>query len=552
MGDACVVGVDFGTLSARAVVVRVGDGVELGSSVVDYRHGVMETELVDSGRQLPPDWALQVPADYLAAIGVVVRDALIDAAIDPRTVVGIGTDFTACTVLPVLGDGTPLCGIPGLAERPHAYAKLWKHHSAQPQADRLTEVAHDRDEKWIARYGGRLSSEWELAKGLELLEEDPELYAQTAHWVEAADWIVWQLSGIYVRNVCATGYKAAWQDGAFPSENYFAAVNPAFRRFAAEKLHGPIAALGARAGSLTPSGADLTGLPSGIAVCVGNVDAHVTAPAAGAVKPGQLVAVMGTSTCHVMIGDAVRDLPGMCGVVDGGIVPGAWGYEAGQSGVGDLFGWYTSTSVPPYVHAAAQAAGRNLHEHLSALAAGQPVGGHGLLALDWHSGNRSILVDHELSGLVLGATLQTRPEDLYRAMVESTAFGARVIVESFEQAGLPVRDVTVAGGLHRNPLVMQIYADVLRRPLHVVGSEQGPALGSAMHAAVAAGCFHDIVAASEVMANVGGAVWQPHGANADVYDWLYAEYLELHDHFGRGGTEVMHRLRARRRAALVS
>jgi L-ribulokinase len=541
--DAVVVGVDFGTLSARALVVRVHDGVELGTGVAAYPHGVMETELAPSGDPLPPDWALQVPADYVEALTGAVRAALGQAGVRPDQVIGIGTDFTACTVLPVLQDGTPLCEVPEFRARPHAYVKLWKHHAAQAQADRLTDTAHARNEPWIARYGGRLSSEWELAKGLQLLEEDPEIYARMDHWVEAADWIVWQLCGVYVRNVCTAGFKGARQDGNYPSAEYFAAVNPDFAGFP-DKLQHPVSQLGSMAGGLTPAAAERLGLPVGTPVSVGNVDAHVTAPAAQAVRPGQLVAIMGTSTCHVMVGDRLADVPGMCGVVQDGIVPGLFGYEAGQSGVGDIFGAFAESFVP------AGDAARNLHEHLTELALAQPVGAHGLVALDWHSGNRSVLVDHDLSGVIVGLTLATRPQDIYRALIEATAFGTRVIVEAFETADLPIVDFIAAGGLIKNPLVMQVYADVLRRPIHVIGSEQGPALGSAMHAAVAAGAYPDIETAAAAMGRLDRDVWKPDPARADIYDRLFAIYRHLHDHFGRTSPGLMHDLRVLRREAV--
>ncbi len=275
-----------------------------------------------------------------------VPKALAAAGVPATDVIGIGTDFTACTVLPTLADGTPLCELPDLADRPHAYVKLWKHHAAQPHADRINALAHERGEPWIARYGGKISSEWEFAKGLQLLEEDPEVYARTERWVEAADWIVWQLTGTYVRNACTNGYKAIYQDGAYPSEEYLAALNPEFAGFVRDKVVAPVGRLGDAAGTLTAEAAAWTGLPEGIAVSVGNVDAHVAAPAAGAVEPGQMVAIMGTSTCHVMSSDVLAEVPGMCGVVDGGIVDGLWGYEAGQSGVGDIFGWFVDTVRP--------------------------------------------------------------------------------------------------------------------------------------------------------------------------------------------------------------
>jgi L-ribulokinase len=544
-----VVGVDFGTLSGRALVVRVSDGAELGTAVHEYRHGVVDRQLPQGAAPLPPDWALQVPEDYREVLRSAVPAAVAAAGIDPADVIGIATDFTACTMVPTLADGTPLCEVPGLAGRPHAYVKLWKHHAAQPHADRINRLAAERHETWLPRYGGLISSEWEFAKGLQLFEEDRELYDLMEHWVEAADWIVWQLCGRYVRNACTAGYKGILQDGRYPSAEFLAALAPGFEGFVADKLDRPVAALGSVAGGLTAEAAAWTGLPEGIAVAVGNVDAHVTAPAAQAVAPGQMVAIMGTSTCHVMSADVLREVPGMCGVVDGGIVAGRWGYEAGQSGVGDIFGWFTEQSVPAAYSRAAADEGLTVHEHLTRLAAEQEVGEHGLVALDWHSGNRSVLVDHELSGLVMGMTLATRPEDLYRALLEATAFGTRVIVETFRESGVPVEELVVAGGLAKNALLMQIYADVTRLPLSVIGSEQGPALGSAIHAAVAAGAYPDVPLAAKSMGKVRRDVFVPDPARAAAYDDLFAEYVELHEHFGRR-TSAMRRLKAIRRAAV--
>jgi L-ribulokinase len=550
--DRWVVGVDFGTLSGRAVVVRVDDGAEVGSAVHEYRHGVLERRLEVGGRtgpELPPDWALQVPHDYVEVLQQAVPAAVRESGIDPSGVIGIGTDFTACTVLPVLADGTPLCEVAALGDRPHAYVKLWKHHAAQPHADRINTLAAERGEPWLPRYGGKISSEWEFAKGLQLLEEDPEIYGRADHWLEAADWIVWQLTGVYIRNACTAGYKAIYQDGAYPSEDYLAALNPGFARFVTDKVERPIAQLGDRVGSLTPEAASWTGLPAGIGVCTGNVDAHVTAAAANAIEPGQMVAIMGTSTCHIMNADALAEVSGMCGVVDGGIVPGLWGYEAGQSGVGDIFAWYVDNQLPGAYHDAAGSAGLGVHEHLARLAGELPVGGHGLVALDWHSGNRSVLVDHDLSGMVVGLTLATKPEEVYLALLESTAFGTRTIIESFARSGVPVVEFVVAGGLLQNAFLMQLYADVIRLPISVTTSEQGPALGSAIHAAVAAGAYPDIRVAAKAMGTIERAAYRPDEARAAAYDRLYAEYSLLHDYFGRGGNEVMHRLRAIRRDA---
>ena len=544
--DPCVVGIDFGTLSGRALVVRVSDGAELGSAVHVFSHGVLEQALPD-GTPLGLSWALQVPGDYIDVLRVAVPEALRSAGVDPDQVVGVATDFTACTILPTLADGTPLCELSEFASRPHAYAKLWRHHAAQAQADRITEIAHQRREPWIDRYGGRISSEWEFAKALQLLEEDPTLYDEMRYWVEASDWIVWMLCGRYVRNVCAAGYKGQFQDGVYPSEDFCAALHPDFRNFVENKLDSVMGELGAPAGLLTDQAAAWTHLRPGIPVAVGNVDAHTTAAAANAMAPGQMTAIMGTSTCHVMTGDRLAAVPGMCGVVDGGIVAGLWGYEAGQSGVGDIFGWFVRTCVPAAYEEAAAHRGLGVHEYLSSLAADQEVGEHGLVALDWHSGNRSVLVDHDLSGLVIGQTLSTKPEDTYRALLEATAFGTRTIIETFNSAGLEVTELVVAGGLAKNELLMQIYADVTRLPLSIIASDQGPALGAAIHAAVAAGLYPDVPTAAAAMGGRGAAVYKPDAYAADRYDTLYSEYRRLHDTFGRlsdpAANPVMHRLR---------
>ncbi len=541
---ALVIGVDFGTLSGRAVVVRVRDGAELGSAVHEYAHGVVDRALPGSDRPLPPDWALQVPADYIDVLREAVPAALRAAGASSADVVGVGTDFTACTVLPVTGDGTPLCELEQFAQRPHAYVKLWKHHAAQPQADRINQLAASRGESWLPRYGGLISSEWEFAKGLQILEEDPEIYAATEHLVEAADWIVWQLTGSYVRNACSAGYKGIRQDGRYPDQEFLSGLNPGFADFVDGKLSATIGSLGSSAGTLTDAAAALTTLPPGIPVAVGNIDAHVTAAAGNALAPGQMVAIMGTSTCHVMNGAQLREVPGMCGVVDGGISDGLFGYEAGQSGVGDIFGWFVKTGVPQEYSTRAAAAGQSVHELLTELAAAQRIGQHGLVALDWHSGNRSVLVDHELSGVVVGQTLATRPEDVYRALIEATAFGTRTIIETFERSGIPVNELIVSGGLTKNTLLMQIYADVTGLPLSIITSDHGPALGSAIHAAVACGAHPDMATAAAQMGRVQRAVYQPVAEHQRAYDELFAEYSALHDHFGRGGTDVMHRLKS--------
>ena len=547
MTDKYVIGVDYGTLSGRALIVRASDGHEMGSAVFEYPNAVMDRILNASGAALGPDWALQDPQDYVDVLRNAVPEALRVSGVNPADVVGIATDFTACTMIPVLEDGTPLCQVPEFKNNPHAYVKLWKHHAAQPHADRINQLARERKEKWLPRYGGQISSEWELAKGLQLLEEAPEIYNRMYKFVEAADWIIWQLCGTYVRNACTAGYKGNLQDGQYPSREYFKALNPAFENFAEEKIAHTIGQLGDNAGPLTAQAAQWTGLSAGIAVAVGNVDAHVTAPAAKATEPGQMVAIMGTSTCHVMNHDVITEVPGMCGVVDGGIVSGLYGYEAGQSGVGDIFAWYVDNQVPARYFDEAKSKDKSIHQYLTDIAADEAIGAHGLVALDWQSGNRSVLVDHELSGVVLGTTLTTTAEQIYRALLEATAYGTRVIVDTFAKSGVPVKEFIVAGGLLKNTFLMQLYSDVTRLPISTIDTDQGPALGSAIHAAVAAGLYANVNQAADVMGRVNKHVYLPNEERSQQYDALYREYLELHDYFGRGANNVMKRLKQMKR-----
>ena len=555
MSTKYALGIDYGTESARTVLVDLTDGREVASAVYPYGDGVIDERLPGSGVRLEPDWALQNPIDYVTAVTDTVPRVLREAGVDVADVVGLGIDFTACTMLPTKADGTPLCVLPDYRDNPHAWVKLWKHHAAQPEADHLNAVARERGEPWLSRYGGKISSEWFFPKALQILNEAPGIYDATDRLIEAADWIVWQLTGVETRNACTAGYKAIWskQDG-FPSPDFFEALHPRMRDVVREKMSETIVPLGARAGGLTPEMARLTGLRPGMAVAVANVDAHVSVPAATVTEPGRMVMIMGTSTCHMVLGTEQRMVPGMCGVVEDGILPGLFGYEAGQSCVGDHFAWFVENAVPaPYQQEALERK-IGLHQLLEEKAAALRPGESGLLALDWWNGNRSVLVDVDLTGMLLGATLATRPEEIYRALIEATAYGTRVIVETFEESGVTVDELVATGGLpDRNRLLMQIYADVTGREIKVAAAQQAGALGSAMHGAVAAGAeaggFADITDAAARMAHLRDEVYRPIPANKAVYDRLYAEYVTLHDYFGRGTNDVMKRLKAIRMEA---
>ena len=549
-------GIDYGTESGRAVLVDCDEGRELGTTVYPYRHGVIDERLPESGVELEPDWALQDPEDYVRTLQEAVPSLLAETGVDPEDVIGVGIDFTACTMLPTLADGTPLCVVEELRADPHAWVKLWKHHAAQPEADRINEVAAERGETWLPRYGGKISSEWFFAKALQILDEAPGIYARADRLIEAADWIVWQLTGVETRNTCTAGYKAMWskQDG-FPADAYFAALDPRFEHVVDAKMSRTISPIGSRAGGLSDQAAGWTGLRPDTPVAVANVDAHVAAPAATVTEPGTMVLIMGTSICHILLGDEPALVEGMCGVVEDGVVPGLFGFEAGQSAVGDIFAWFAERSVPPEYHEAAERAGTDVHAVLEAEAAGLRPGESGLLALDWWNGNRSILVDAELSGLLVGMSLATKAPEIYRALLEATAFGTRVIVDAFGHAGVPVNAMVACGGLpEHNKLLMQIFADVTGCEFAVAASKQTPALGSAMFGAVAAGSelggFDSISEASTRMARLGDERYVPDPSNRAVYDELYGEYRRLHDLFGRGGDDAMKRLRAIQRSMI--
>ena len=545
-----VIGIDFGTLSGRTSLVDTKDGRTLASAVYDYPHGVMDGALCD-GTRLAPDWALQHPQDYLDVLDRTLPEILRQSGVRSEEVVGIALDVTSSTVMPVRRDGTPLCFLDAFRSNPHAYVKLWKHHAAQEKADEMTRAALERGEAWLDAYGGKVSSEWSFPKLWQVLEEAPETYDAMDAWVEAADWIVWQLCGQRTQSSCAAGYKCFYRKGeGFPEEEYFAALDERLRHVVREKLNAPVLPVAARAGGLTKEMAARFGLVPGTAVAVGNVDAHVCVPAAGITQPGKLLAIIGTSTCHMALSRTRHDVPGICGIVEDGILPGCWGYESGQSCVGDHFAWLVKNLVPKSYEEEAAAQGMSVHAYLTALAAEQAPGESGLIALDWWNGNRSILSDGDLTGMMLGMTLQTKPEEIYRALIEATAFGMRMVTENYEAHGVKIDEVYAMGGIsQKNPLAMQIYADVLGRPVRVVGCEQGGALGSAIFAAVAAGVYPTVEAAIAAMAAPVTRVYEPVDAHAHVYNLLFAEYARLHDLFGRGGNDVMKRLKAIRRSA---
>lgn len=543
------IGVDYGTQSGRAVLVDVSDGSVIAQSTKMYTHGVMEEYLPD-GTKLAPDWALEHPADYIEVLEHTIPAILKESGVTAEDVIGLGIDFTACTMLPIDKEGTPLCFKDELKSNPHAWLKLWKHHAAQEQANRLNQVAEERGEDFLARYGGKISSEWMFPKIMQILEEAPEIYEQTDRFMEAADWVVLQLTGVEARNSCTAGYKAMWhKKKGYPSTDFFKALDSRLEHVVDEKLSTNILPQGAKAGELTKAMAEKTGLLAGTAVAVANVDAHVAVPAVGITEPNKLLMIIGTSTCDIMCGTEEKIVPGMCGVVEDGVLPGFYGYEAGQSCVGDHFEWLVKNCVPGSYYEEAERKGMNIHQLLTEKAAQLKIGESGLLALDWWNGNRSVLVDVDLTGLMLGMTLTTKPEEMYRALIEATAYGKNIIIENFEASGVAVDELYACGGISKkNAMMMQIYADVTNKEIFIGASDQAPALGSAMFGAVAAGAAHggydSIFDAAKVMGKVEDKTYRPIPENVEKYRKLYEEFKLLHDYFGRGSNDVMKRLKA--------
>ena len=540
------IGLDYGTLSVRAVLVDILSGETVSQSVYDYPHGVMDR--LPGGEALPPGWALQHPGDYLDGLKATVRAVMKESGAPPEAVVGIGLCFTAATILPVYEDGTPLCLTPDFENEPHAWVKLWKHHAAEPEAAFITGVARERNEKWLGAYGGKVSAEWTVPKVLETLRHAPRVYEKADHFVEAMDWITWHLTGRLTASACAMGYKALMRDGRFPDGAFFAALDPRLKDLVRDKFAVPVIPAGGRAGELTAEAAAELGLMPGTPVGAPLIDGHASTPGCGVTKPGTLVIIMGTSACHLTLSGTDAAIPGIQGCVRDGIMPGLYGVEAGQACVGDHFAWAVKNCLPESYAQEARRRGLDAHRLLAEKLRGYRPGQSGLLTLDWFNGVRSPLMDYDLNGLILGLDLKTKPEDIYLSLIEATAYGTRGIAESFEKAGIPINDIVLAGGIpEKNALVPRIYADVLGRPVEISAVRQASAMGAAIAGIAAAQGYGTLSEAAERLGGRRAGTYRPDPERSRIYDGLYADYVTLQDYFGRGGNDVMKRLNRLRR-----
>jgi L-ribulokinase len=530
--DKVVLGLDFGTESVRAVLIDLA-GAERGTAVVRYRHGQIVQNLPwPAGGLLKADFALQHPDDWLAGAARAVPRALDDAGLSGDSVVGIGVDFTSCTMLPALADGTPLCKLPDFAAEPHAWPKLWKHHAAKEQTDRLNAVARARDEPFLKRYGGTIGLEWFFPKLLEVIEKAPAVADAAEVWLEAGDWLVWQLVGgpasELPRSTCQAGYKGLWSaaDG-FPSPDYLRAVHPRLAEAAATKMPGRLVAPGRPAGALSSGAAKKLGLREGAPVSAAVIDAHAAVPGVGAAGAGTLVLVLGTSACHMLNAAEEKFVPGVAGVVKDGILPGLYGYETGQAAVGDAFDWLR------------RLCGEKTFRMLNDAAGCTPPGAYGVRALDWLNGCRTPLMDGALTGAFTGLALRHGPGHLYRALMEACACGLRWIVELLRDHGLPVRRLVATGGLARqSPLFVQVIAGVLGEAVEVHPSAHGSARGAAILGALAAGRaatgFGSVTAAVRAMGALPGeppTIVRPERTEKATYRSVYHHYRRLAEQF---------------------
>jgi L-ribulokinase len=528
------IGVDFGTESGRAVLVDLGSGDVRAAHVVRYPSAVIDQKLPSTGERLPHDYALQDPDDWVMVLERGVPAVMKESGVDAEQVVGFGIDFTSCTVLPTTSDGVPLCTLEEWRERRHAWPKLWKHHAAQPVADRLNEVALERGDGFLERYGGRISSEWYFPKLIEVWLEDREVYDACATFIEATDWIIWWLTGSQCRQTATAGFKAMWSpEEGLPPTDYFTDAYPGFDH-PGEKLGNTFVPLGSRAGTLRPEVAKKLKLAETTAVAVGNVDAWVSVPGVGVESPGTFVIVIGTSICDMIVHPEETRLPGITGVVKDGILPGLYGYEAGQAAVGDMLAWFVDDLVmDPDSYA-------EFEKKAAAIAPGET----GLVALDWWNGNRTILTDADLTGAIFGLTLQTTREEIYRALLESIAFGSRRIMDNFEEHGLILSEIVACGGIaERSPLMMQLLADTSGRRVHVPEVSEIPARGAALFGAVAAGVFDDIGAAIEATRPKRVRTYEPDLTAKKTYDRVYEIYRTLYEYLGRSEARLLHELK---------
>ncbi len=537
------IGIDFGTLSARAVLVDVESGKCLQSQECAYPHKIL-TEKEIYGGENNVTTALQHPNDYIFALKETVRGVMKESLVNPSDVLGLGIDFTSCTVLPVKKDFTPLCEIEKFKNNIHAYVKLWKHHGANEEADLMTEKAYEEQEKWIESYGKKVSSEWCLPKVFETLNKAKDVFNEADYFVEAGDYLTWKLTGNIVRSSCMAGFKAQWdKTGGYPSKKFLSAVDKRLENIFENKLSGEVLSIGKPVGKLGKFGQELLGLNKDTVVATAVIDAHSALVSSGVTGEGELLMILGTSACHILISKKDENVAGICGKVMDGVVPDFYAYEAGQSCFGDTFDWFTNNLVPEEYFIKAKEKGQNVFDYFNELCKDREVGESGLIAIDWLNGNRTPYADYDLSGMIIGLSHKTRPEDIYEALVFSCAYGTKKIVSLYENSGIKINKVVATGGIAlKNEYLMQVLSDVLGREILVAKSKQAGAKGASIYAAVACGYYKDLEKASLAMGEKEFIKYSPDIKKNEKHEKAYLEYERISEYFALK-SDVMKRIK---------
>ena len=543
------IGIEFGNETVTALLVNVTTGKCVNAATYNYTHGIITKKLPESDIQLGPGWALHHPRDYITALKRTVPKLLKGNPIDADQIIGIGVSFADSTLIPTTADGTPLALLDEYKDDPHAWPKTGRHTAAKDKANQITQLAAERFETFLDRYGGQINAEWFFPKVWETYEESSSVYNAADRLIEGCDWVTWQLTGVESRSVVAAGYKALWSKSeGFPLETFFGAMSPDLANVVDEKMLREITSLGQQVGELTEEAARWMNLTPGIPVTTGTLNNQAAVPATGVIEPGNMTILLGTRFVHLILSDKEHRVPGMVGMVQDGIIPGHIGYEAGQASGGDHFAWFMENAVPEEYVKEARRQNKTIFELMEQKAAALEPAESGLIALDWWNGNRSILVDEDLTGLILGYNLQTKPEEIYRAMLEATAFGTRKIIETFIASGVPINEIILSGGAPmQNQLLLNILANVTRMEIKIADCPHSSAMGAAMYAAVAAGeergGYASIEDASQNMAHLMKKTFLPNNNDKKVYNRLYSEYTLLHDYFGYGHNDAMKRLK---------
>lgn len=534
------IGIDYGTLSARALLLNLDNGEEIATSEFTYPHGVLQADFF-APNAMDKAASLEHPQDYLDALAFVIRDVLTKSGVDKSQVCGMGIDFTACTVLPVTKDGTPLCFLEEFVKEPQAYVKLWNSFTAIAEAERITQVATQENAPWLKLYSGKVSAEWLFPKLYEMLNKAPQAFEKTGYYMEAADWLTWMLTGNLVASTSFAGFKALWNpQTGHPGNNFWAKVDPRLDGIIGTKIHTNVQNVGSCAGGLNEYGAQLTGLAVGTPVALPIIDTHAPMCSAGAVGPGQVLMSLGTSAGIIVMDKELRLIDGIFGSIENGILPGLTTYAASQPSLGNTFAWFVKNCVPADYKAEADSRNISIFQLLDEKASQLPPGSNGLLALDWWSGNRAPYNDFNLSGMILGLTLNTKPEEIYRAIIESCAYATRLVLDVYRGGGIAINDIRAGGGISRkNPMLMQIYADVMGMPIRITDSAQPGCKGGCIFAAVVSGVYPDVMAAAKALADRCKTVYYPDEKASKAYGPLYEHYRKLAVYFAEGENSVM-------------